>query len=184
MVNDVSGGLADPAMARVVADAGVPWVLMHRRGDSRDMYAEATYDDVVADVRRELCATRRRGAGRGRGGRADRRRPRSRLRQAAGTRSGPAGRPGPHHRARLPRPGRRLPQALPRRPARGAGRTAPATGPAGQRHPRHHRCSPHARAHGACACTTWRAARTRSGWSPPSPREPGCPSRTQRRCPA
>jgi dihydropteroate synthase len=55
MVNDVSGGLADHAMAGVVADAGVPWVLMRRRGDSRDMYAEATYDDVVADVRRELC---------------------------------------------------------------------------------------------------------------------------------
>jgi dihydropteroate synthase len=55
MVNDVSGGLADPAMAGVVADAGVPWVLMHRRGISRDMYAEATYDDVVTDVRRELC---------------------------------------------------------------------------------------------------------------------------------
>jgi dihydropteroate synthase len=55
MVNDVSGGLADPAMASVVAEAGVPWVLMHRRGNSRDMYAEATYDDVVADVRRELC---------------------------------------------------------------------------------------------------------------------------------
>jgi dihydropteroate synthase len=56
MVNDVSGGLADPAMASVVADAGVPWVLVHRRGDSRDMYAEARYDDVVAEVRRELCA--------------------------------------------------------------------------------------------------------------------------------
>jgi dihydropteroate synthase len=55
LVNDVSGGLADPAMARVVAEAGVPWVLMHRRGQSRDMYAEATYGDVVADVRRELC---------------------------------------------------------------------------------------------------------------------------------
>ena len=55
MVNDVSGGLADPAMASVVAEAGVPWVLMHRRGHSRDMYAEATYEDVVADVRRELC---------------------------------------------------------------------------------------------------------------------------------
>jgi dihydropteroate synthase len=55
MVNDVSGGLADPAMAGVVADAGVPWVLMHWRGHSRDMYAAATYDDVVADVRRELC---------------------------------------------------------------------------------------------------------------------------------
>jgi dihydropteroate synthase len=55
LVNDVSGGTADPAMAGVVADAGVPWVLMHRRGTSRDMYAEATYRDVVADVRRELC---------------------------------------------------------------------------------------------------------------------------------
>jgi dihydropteroate synthase len=55
MVNDVSGGQADPAMAPLVAEAGVPWVLMHRRGDSRDMYAGARYDDVVADVRRELC---------------------------------------------------------------------------------------------------------------------------------
>jgi len=55
LVNDVSGGLADPDMSRVVADAGRPWVLMHRRGDSRDMYAEARYDDVVTDVRRELC---------------------------------------------------------------------------------------------------------------------------------
>jgi dihydropteroate synthase len=55
LVNDVSGGLADPGMASVVADSGVPWVLMHRRGTSRDMYAEATYGDVVADVRRELC---------------------------------------------------------------------------------------------------------------------------------
>jgi dihydropteroate synthase len=55
MVNDVSGGLADPAMASVVAAADAPWVLMHRRGHSRDMYAEARYGDVVTDVRRELC---------------------------------------------------------------------------------------------------------------------------------
>ncbi len=55
MVNDVSAGMADPVMASVVADAGVPWVLMHRRGASRDMDARATYGDVVADVRRELC---------------------------------------------------------------------------------------------------------------------------------
>jgi dihydropteroate synthase len=55
MVNDVSGGLADPAMGQVVAETRAPWVLMHRRGESRDMYAEARYDDVVADVRRELC---------------------------------------------------------------------------------------------------------------------------------
>jgi dihydropteroate synthase len=55
MVNDVSGGLADPGMARVVAEAGVPWVLMHWRGHSRDMYDKARYRDVVDDVRRELC---------------------------------------------------------------------------------------------------------------------------------
>ncbi|NYJ07273.1 dihydropteroate synthase [Petropleomorpha daqingensis] len=54
LVNDVSGGLADPDMAAVVAATGVPWVLMHWRGHSADMYAPATYDDVVADVRREL----------------------------------------------------------------------------------------------------------------------------------
>ncbi|HST65527.1 MAG TPA: dihydropteroate synthase, partial [Mycobacteriales bacterium] len=54
LVNDVSGGLADPGMAKVVAAAGVPWVLMHWRGHSRDMQALARYGDVVADVRREL----------------------------------------------------------------------------------------------------------------------------------
>jgi dihydropteroate synthase len=56
VVNDVSGGLADPDMARVVADAGVPWILMHWRGYSKDMDSLATYDDVVADVRAELSA--------------------------------------------------------------------------------------------------------------------------------
>jgi dihydropteroate synthase len=54
VVNDVSGGLADPDMARVVADAGVPMILMHWRGHSRDMQALASYRDVVTDVRREL----------------------------------------------------------------------------------------------------------------------------------
>ncbi|WBB74089.1 dihydropteroate synthase [Micromonospora sp. WMMD1128] len=54
VVNDVSGGLADPDMARVVRDAGCPWVLMHWRGHSRDMRDLATYTDVVADVRAEL----------------------------------------------------------------------------------------------------------------------------------
>jgi dihydropteroate synthase len=56
MVNDVSGGLADPAMAAVVAGAGCPWVLMHWRGHSRDMQQLATYADVVAEVRDELRA--------------------------------------------------------------------------------------------------------------------------------
>lgn len=54
MINDVSGGLADPDMGRVVAQAGVPFVLMHWRGHSRDMNALAVYDDVVAEVRDEL----------------------------------------------------------------------------------------------------------------------------------
>ncbi|MGK5743231.1 dihydropteroate synthase [Micromonospora sp. URMC 103] len=54
VVNDVSGGLADPDMARVVRDASCPWVLMHWRGHSRDMRDLAVYTDVVTDVRAEL----------------------------------------------------------------------------------------------------------------------------------
>jgi dihydropteroate synthase len=56
LVNDVSGGLADEGMARLVADAGVPWVLMHWRGHSREMYAAARYGDVVTEVGAELTA--------------------------------------------------------------------------------------------------------------------------------
>jgi len=58
LVNDVSGGLADPGMAKLVADAGVPWVLMHWRGHSKRMYAQAHYDDVVTEVCDELTARR------------------------------------------------------------------------------------------------------------------------------
>ena len=54
IVNDVSGGLADPAMPSLVADAGCRVVLMHWRNDSADMYRRARYDDVVAEVRDEL----------------------------------------------------------------------------------------------------------------------------------
>ena len=54
IVNDVSGGLADPEMAAVVAAAGVPYVLMHWRGHSTEMDSLARYDDVVTDVRSEL----------------------------------------------------------------------------------------------------------------------------------
>jgi dihydropteroate synthase len=56
VVNDVSGGLADPAMAGVVRDAGCPWILMHWRGHSERMQELARYDDVVKDVRTELLA--------------------------------------------------------------------------------------------------------------------------------
>ena len=56
VVNDVSGGLADPAMARVVAEARVPWILMHWRGHSDRMAELATYEDVLGEVRAELVA--------------------------------------------------------------------------------------------------------------------------------
>jgi dihydropteroate synthase len=55
LVNDVSGGLADPAMARFIASSGLPFVVMHWRGHSVDMQSRAHYDDVVEDVRRELA---------------------------------------------------------------------------------------------------------------------------------
>jgi dihydropteroate synthase len=55
VVNDVSGGLADPDMAHVVADAGCPWILMHWRGHSRQMGDLAVYGDVVKEVCVELA---------------------------------------------------------------------------------------------------------------------------------
>ena len=54
LVNDVSGGLADPDMARLVASSGVAYVLMHWRGHSHDMQSRAVYTDVVQEVLDEL----------------------------------------------------------------------------------------------------------------------------------
>ena len=54
LVNDVSGGLADPDMPRVVAAANVPYVVMHWRGHSHDMQTRSVYADVVREVREEL----------------------------------------------------------------------------------------------------------------------------------
>jgi len=56
IVNDVSALAHDPLSAGVVADAGCPVVLMHMRGTSETMYAEAVYADVVAEVRTELLS--------------------------------------------------------------------------------------------------------------------------------
>ena len=55
LVNDVSGGLADPYMPRLVAKGGVPYVVMHWRGHSHDMHSRAVYQDVVREVRDELA---------------------------------------------------------------------------------------------------------------------------------
>jgi dihydropteroate synthase len=53
LVNDVSGGLADPAMVPFIAATGVPYIAMHWRGGAD---APAQYTDVVADVKAELKA--------------------------------------------------------------------------------------------------------------------------------
>jgi dihydropteroate synthase len=55
LVNDVSGGLADPYMPRLVAKAGVPYVVVHWRAHSHDMYSRASYADVVHEVHDELA---------------------------------------------------------------------------------------------------------------------------------
>ncbi|CEO98983.1 Pterin-binding domain-containing protein [Plasmodiophora brassicae] len=54
IINDVSGGRADPNMFTTVAELAVPYVCMHSRGDSQTMSAMCVYHDVVADVHNEL----------------------------------------------------------------------------------------------------------------------------------
>ena len=54
IINDVSGGLSDPAMFATVKKLGVPYILMHWRGESKDMNSRAIYTDVVSDVISEL----------------------------------------------------------------------------------------------------------------------------------
>jgi dihydropteroate synthase len=54
LVNDVSGGRAEPDLLRLVADAGLPFICMHWRGHSADMQSRAVYDDVVSEVIAEL----------------------------------------------------------------------------------------------------------------------------------
>jgi dihydropteroate synthase len=54
IVNDVSGGAADPEMFATVAALGCKYTLMHWRGHSKDMNAKAMYDDVVVDVIEEV----------------------------------------------------------------------------------------------------------------------------------
>jgi dihydropteroate synthase len=54
LVNDVSGGRADHRMLSAVARLQVPYVLMHWRAHSEEMHRHTGYDDVVADVSKEL----------------------------------------------------------------------------------------------------------------------------------
>lgn len=54
IVNDVSGGLADPELLTAIAPTGADIAIGHWRGHSTDMYARAQYDDVVDEVIAEL----------------------------------------------------------------------------------------------------------------------------------
>jgi dihydropteroate synthase len=54
IINDVSGGLADPDMLQTAARLQVTYIAMHWRGQSKDMNSKAIYADVVSDVISEL----------------------------------------------------------------------------------------------------------------------------------
>ena len=56
IINDVSGGLSNPAMFATVKKLGVPYILMHWRGQSKEMNSRAIYTDVVNDVISEINA--------------------------------------------------------------------------------------------------------------------------------
>jgi len=56
IINDVSGGKADPAMAPLIAERGCTYILSHWRGPSHVMNTLAHYDDVVTEVIEELMA--------------------------------------------------------------------------------------------------------------------------------
>jgi len=58
IVNDISGARFEDAMPALVAERKVPYILTHRRGTAATMGGLAEYDDVVADVVRELTDLR------------------------------------------------------------------------------------------------------------------------------
>ena len=53
-INDVSGGLADFFMPKVVAESGAKFIASHWRGHSVDMDKQAIYKDAPSDITREL----------------------------------------------------------------------------------------------------------------------------------
>jgi dihydropteroate synthase len=54
IINDVSGGLADAEMVFAAAELTVPYICMHWRNHSSDMYENASYENVVMEVIEEL----------------------------------------------------------------------------------------------------------------------------------
>ncbi|GAB3621374.1 dihydropteroate synthase [Glutamicibacter endophyticus] len=58
LINDVSGLTYESGMPELIAETGVPYVLMHRRGTASDMQSHAEYRDVAAEVAAELSELR------------------------------------------------------------------------------------------------------------------------------
>ena len=54
IINDVSGGLADPEMLETAAELNVPYIAMHWRGHSKEMNSLANYENVTEEVITEL----------------------------------------------------------------------------------------------------------------------------------
>lgn len=54
LINDVSGGRADPEMMPLAAASESPVVLMHWREHSDQMQQHTNYDDLIGDICREL----------------------------------------------------------------------------------------------------------------------------------
>lgn len=55
IINDIGGGDLDPEMFGTIADLRVPYILMHMRGTPATMQSLTDYDDVIADVLRDLA---------------------------------------------------------------------------------------------------------------------------------
>ena len=144
IVNDITAGTADPAIAAVAARHGVPLIAMHMRGTPQTMQTMTRYDDLTGEVL-AYCVEK---LGWLRG--ADRARPGFRLFENRGAELPPAGRNAPAWRTGLSGSGRHIPQVddiqdarhdAGRRPRRhdGAALGMPASGridPARARHAR------------------------------------------------
>ena len=50
IVNDISGGSLDSKMFEIVADLGVPYIMMHMRGNPSNMMNKTDYENVINEI--------------------------------------------------------------------------------------------------------------------------------------
>ena len=65
IINDVSALRFDREMPRVAAEAGVPVILMHMRGEPRTMQKEISYEDLMREIKSELASWKEAAIGQG-----------------------------------------------------------------------------------------------------------------------